>query len=103
MAFVPGPAAGGVTFTKWWTKLLPTAVETVSVAVCPGSIQADIEAYSITSRLAAGTVYIATGPQPTVADGLMHVMDAWAGWIASFVGAILLLAIYHFFRRKTAS
>ena len=26
-----------------------------------------------------------------------------AGWIASFVGAIVLLAFYHFFRRKTAS
>jgi len=26
-----------------------------------------------------------------------------AGWIASFVGAIVLLAIYHFFKRKTAS
>jgi len=26
-----------------------------------------------------------------------------AGWIASFVGAIVLLAIYHFFRRKTAA
>ena len=25
-----------------------------------------------------------------------------AGWIASFVGAIVLLAIYHFFRRRTA-
>ena len=25
-----------------------------------------------------------------------------AGWIASFVGAIVLLAIYHFFRKKTA-
>ncbi|MFZ1134930.1 MAG: GlsB/YeaQ/YmgE family stress response membrane protein [Candidatus Korobacteraceae bacterium] len=26
-----------------------------------------------------------------------------AGWIASFVGAIVLLAIYHFIRRRTAS
>jgi uncharacterized membrane protein YeaQ/YmgE (transglycosylase-associated protein family) len=26
-----------------------------------------------------------------------------AGWIASFVGAIVLLAIYHFFKRKTAA
>jgi len=26
-----------------------------------------------------------------------------AGWIASFVGAFVLLAIYHFFRRRTAS
>ena len=25
-----------------------------------------------------------------------------AGWIASFVGAIVLLAIYHFFKRRTA-
>ena len=25
-----------------------------------------------------------------------------AGWIASFVGAVVLLAIYHFFRRRTA-
>lgn len=25
-----------------------------------------------------------------------------AGWIASFVGAFILLAIYHFFKRKTA-
>jgi len=26
-----------------------------------------------------------------------------AGWIASFVGAIVLLAIYHFIKRRTAS
>ena len=26
-----------------------------------------------------------------------------AGWIASFVGAFVLLAIYHFFRRRTAA
>jgi uncharacterized membrane protein YeaQ/YmgE (transglycosylase-associated protein family) len=26
-----------------------------------------------------------------------------AGWIASFVGAFVLLAIYHFFRRRTAT
>jgi hypothetical protein len=25
-----------------------------------------------------------------------------AGWIASFVGAIMLLAIYQFFKRRTA-
>jgi uncharacterized membrane protein YeaQ/YmgE (transglycosylase-associated protein family) len=26
-----------------------------------------------------------------------------AGWIASFVGAIVLLAIYHFFKRRSAA
>ncbi len=26
-----------------------------------------------------------------------------AGWIASFVGAIVLLAIYHFFRRRSST
>jgi uncharacterized membrane protein YeaQ/YmgE (transglycosylase-associated protein family) len=26
-----------------------------------------------------------------------------AGWIASFVGAVVLLAIYHFIKRRTAS